>query len=100
MRVSGNKLECQVSFCENSEAGGVLVSLLFITEDGNVDFSKSPLQALDRTQSSNHTIVLDFDGVYTMLVYNLLHDGTLASGTSSPAMMDTFSVNGTNNAGT
>ena len=93
MRVLRNRLEYQVYFCDNSEVGGVLISLLFITEDGNADFSRSSLQAVDKAQSSNHTIVLDYDGEYSMLVYNLLPDGTLASGTSFPAVINTLYVN-------
>ena len=89
-------MECSVSFCGNAAADGVLLSFLFI-EDGNVDFSRSVLQVLDRNESLNYPLMFDYNGQYEFYAYSVADGGTFASGIIPPAVTDTFSTTAGNN---
>ena len=83
-------------YSEHSGASGALFSFVFITEDGDVNFTRSALLALDRNTSLNHTLPFDlYPGRYNVFVYDIEHDGTLYSGVGCPADTDTFISNGT-----
>ena len=85
-------------YSEHSTASGALFSFVFITESGDVDFSRSFLLALDRTTSHNHTLPFDlYPGHYTVYVYDIEHEGVLRNGVRYPAVMDRLFTNGMSN---
>ena len=62
---------------------------MFITDSGNLDFSRSFLLALDRNTSHNHTLPFDlYPGRYRVYVYDIEHDGTLHNGVGYPAVTE------------
>ena len=76
-----------VVYFEHSAASGALLSFLFITDSGDVDFSKSFLLALDRRTSFDH--LLSFEsysgGRYRVYVYDIERNGVLSNGVGYPA---------------
>ena len=79
----------EVFYSEHSTSSGVLLSFVFITDSGDVDFSRSFLLALDRNTSHNHTLPFDlYPGHYRVYVYGIEHDGTLHHGVGYPAVME------------
>ena len=78
-------------------ASGALFSFVFITDSGDVDFSRSFLLALDRNTSHNHTLPFDLHpGHYRVYVYDIEHDGTLHNGVGYPAVTEELFTNVTN----
>jgi hypothetical protein len=76
-----------VTYSEYSTASGALFSFVFITNRGDVDFSRSFLLTLDK-----NTSLLPFDlypGLYRIYVYNIEQDGTLSNGVGYPALVET-----------
>ena len=72
---------------------------MFITDSGDVDFSRSFLLALDRNTSQNHTLPFDlYPGHYRVYVYDIEHDGTLNNGVGYPAVTQELFTSLTNNA--
>ena len=62
---------------------------MFITDSGDVDFSRSFLLALDRNTSHNHTLPFDlYPGQYRVYVYDIEQDGTLHNGVGCPAVTE------------
>ena len=98
IRDVGGVVKCTVSFCEGVAADGVLLYYLFVTEDGNVDFSKSVLQVLDRNESMNHSLVFYYDGQYQIYVYDITEGGTFASGIIPPSVTTIHSITAGNSA--
>ena len=81
-------------YSEHSFARGALFSFVFITDSGDVDFSRSFLLALDRNTSHNHTLPFDlYPGHYRVCVYDIEHDGTLHNGVGYPAVAEELSAN-------
>ena len=81
-------------YSENSTASGALFSFVFITDSGDVDFSRSFLLALDRNTSHNHTLPFDlYPGNYIVYVYDIEHDGLLHNGVGYPAMTQELPAN-------
>ena len=79
-------------YSEHSSARGALFSFVFITDSGDVDFSRSFLLALDRNTSDNHTLPVDlYPGHYRVYVYDIEHDGTLHNGVGYPAVTEELS---------
>ena len=93
-----DRVEVMALYSEHSDASGALFSFVFITENGDVDFTKSTLLALDRNTSLNHTLPFDlYPGHYRVYVYDIEHDKTLSSGLQYPAVTDGLII--TENAG-
>ena len=62
---------------------------MFITDSGDVDFSRSFLLALDKNTSHNHTLPFElYPGQYRVYVYDIEHDGTLNNGVGYPAVTE------------
>ena len=71
----------------HSDARGALFDFVFIDDNGDVDFSRSVLLALDRNTSHNHTLPFNlYPGQYRVLVYDIESDGTLSNGVGYPAV--------------
>ena len=88
------------SYSELSTARGALFSFVFITDSGDVDFSRSFLLALDKNTSHNHTLPFDlYPGHCSVYVYDIEHDGTLHNGVGYPAVTTNITmesgINGT-----
>ena len=82
------------TYSEHSTASGALFSFVFITDSGDVDFSRSFLLALDRNTSHNHTLPFDlYPGHYRVYVYDIEYDGTLQNGVGYPAVWDELFTN-------
>ena len=80
-------IEVKTVYSEHSTASGALFSFVFITDSGDVDFSRSFLLALDRNTSHNHSLPFDlYPGHYRVYVYDIEHDGTLHNGVGYPAV--------------
>ena len=76
-------------YSKYSTASGALFSFVFITDSGDVDFSRSFFLALDRNASHNHTLPFDlYPGHYSLYVYDIEHDGTLHNGVGYPAVTE------------
>ena len=71
---------------------------MFITDSGDVDFSRSFLLALDRNTSHNHTLPFDlYPGLCQVYVYDIEYDGTLKNGVGYPAATEELFTNLENN---
>ena len=82
-------------YSEHFTASGAFFSLMFITDSGDVDFSRSFLLALDRNTSHNHTLPFDlYPGHYRVYVYDTEHDGTLHNGVGYPAVTEELFTRG------
>ena len=76
-------------YSENSTASGALFSFVFITDSGDVDFSRSFLLALDRNASHNYTLPFDLHpGQYQVYIYDIEYNGTLHNGLGYPAVTE------------
>ena len=73
----------ETSYFTHSSANGVLYRLLYLTGDGQVDFSKSLTKVL-RRDSSNVTVL---PGQYIVLGYDIEQDGRLLTGEAYPAVV-------------
>jgi hypothetical protein len=79
-------IKIAVAYSNYSTAGGALFSLVYITE-GDVDFSRSSLLALDRNTSYNHTLPFGlYPGHYKVYVYDIEHGGRLSNGVGYSAV--------------
>ena len=83
-------------YYEHSTASGALFSGIFITDNGDVDFSRSFLLALDRNTSHSHILPFDLStGRYVIHVYDIEYDGTLfESYIGYPAVTDDRTIGG------
>ena len=98
LETHGKAIILKTVYSEHSTASGALFSFVFITDSGDVDFSRSFLLALDRNTSHNHTLPFDlYPGHYRVYVYDIEHDGMLRNGVGYPAVMDGLFTNGTSN---
>ena len=60
---------------------------MFIDANGDVDFTRSVLLALDRNTSLHHTLPFNVHpGQYRVFVYDIESDGTLYNGVGYPAV--------------
>jgi hypothetical protein len=83
------------TYSEHSTASGALFSFVFITENGDVNFSRSFLLALDRNASYNHTLPFNlYPGHYRVHVYDIEQNGSLISGVGYPAVRRQLGVDG------
>ena len=78
----------------NAYAMGALMNFIHITEEGDVDFTKSILLTVNR----NHSLspILLPTGHYRVLFYDIEHDGILPSGVIYPAIIRELHASGTN----
>ena len=90
---SNGSIVVTAAYSKRSTASGALFSFLFITDSGDVNFSRSFLLALDRNTSHNHTLPFDlYPGQYRVFIYDIEHDGTLHKGVGYPAVRDEIFV--------
>ena len=76
-------------YSEHSDARGALFDFVFIDDNGDVDFTRSVLLALDRNTSLHHTLPFNlYPGQYRVFVYDIESDGTLSNGVGYPAVID------------
>ena len=76
-------------YSDHSTASGAMFSFVFITDSGDVDFSRSFLLALDRNTSHNHILPFDlYPGHYRVYVYDIEHDRILHNGVGYPAVSE------------
>ena len=62
-------------YSEHSDARGALFDFVFIDDNGDVEFTKSVLLALDRNTSLNHTLPFNlYPGQYRVFVYDIESD--------------------------
>ena len=67
---------------------------MFIDDNGDVDFTRSVLLALDRNTSLHHTLPFNlYPGQYRVFVYDIESDGTLYNGVGYPAVSATDQYN-------
>jgi hypothetical protein len=88
-----NAVALSASFVENSPALGVLFILLFTSGIDGVDYFKSVFQVLDRTMAMGHMQNVS-GGDYTVLAFDVEGDGRVKLGPSSPAAIESISVEG------
>ena len=78
-------------YSEHSDARGALFDFVFIDDNGDVNFTRSVLLAMDRNASLNHTLSLNlYPGQYKVFFYDIESDGTLSNGVSYPAVTDNY----------
>ena len=84
-----DRVEIVTVFCDESEASGVLLSFVFLNEDGSVDSSKCALLVLDNSQGLHYVPLEVHHGQYMIHMYDIGANGML-SGTTvlSPALTD------------
>ena len=86
METEDNSIELETSYHDYSTASGALFSFVFITDSGDVDFSKSFLLALDSISSHRHTLPFDlYSGCYAIIAYDIEQGGILTGGLGYPA---------------
>ena len=75
------------NYSEHSDARGALFDFVFIDDNGDVDFTRSVLLALDRNTSIHHTLPFNlYPGQYRVFVYDIESDGTVSNGVGYPAV--------------
>jgi hypothetical protein len=90
-----NRVSVSATYSEHSTASGALFSFVFITESGDVNFSRSFLLVLDRNASYNHTLPFNLhSGFYKMHVYDIEYDRTLSNGVGYPAKQLSINISG------
>ena len=88
------RLTLTATYSDHSTASGALFSFVFITDSGDVDFSRSFLLALDRNTSHNHTLPFDlYPGHCRVYVYDIEHDAKLSDGVGYPAVTEELPAN-------
>ena len=86
METEDNSIILETFYHDNSTASGALFSIVFITDSGDVDFSKSHLLTLDKNSSYRHTLPFDlYPGHYIMCAYDIEQGGILTNGLGYPA---------------
>ena len=84
-------------YSEHSDARGALFDFVFIDDNGDVDFTRSVLLALDRNTSLHHTLPFNlYPGQYRVFVYDIESDGTLSNGVGYPAVTDELMLSNRN----
>lgn len=77
-----------------------MFSFVFITADGDVNFNRSFLLALDRNTSLNYILPFDlYPGRYRVYVYDIERNGALSNGVRYPAVTSELFVSGNNSGG-
>ena len=93
MKTLDNEIELSTVYSEFSDARGALLDFVFIDDNGDVNFNRSVLLALDRNTSLSHTLTFDlYPGQYRVFVYDIESDGTLSNGVGYPASRDDFTL--------
>ena len=93
--IETNETKITTQYFEESSASGALYVLVFVTNDGDVDFAKSVLLALDKDISLNYTLTFSLSpGGYRVFVYDIEQDGTLPSGVGYPAVRSELITSG------
>ena len=83
-------------YSEHSDARGALFDFVFIDDNGDVDWYRSVLLALDRNISLNHTLPQPFNlypGQYKVFIYDIERSGKLSNGVGYPAVMNELLAN-------
>ena len=81
-------------YSEHSDARGALFGFVFIDDNGDVNFTRSVLLALDKNTSLHHTLPFNlYPGQYRVFVYDIESDGTLYNGTGYPAITGDYCNN-------
>ena len=92
-KTSNHEIEIETIYCDLSTASGALLSFVFITENGDVDFTRSALLALDRNTSLNHTLPFNlYPGHYRVYVYDIERNGTILNGVGYPAVTEELTI--------
>ena len=87
-------------YSEYSDARGALFDFVFIDDNGDVNFTRSVLLALDRNTSLHHTLPFNlYPGQYRVFVYDIESDGTLSNGVGYPAVMNELTLSNGNEQG-
>ena len=95
--VTNDDVTLTAVYSKYSTASGALFGFVFITDSGDVDFSRSFLLALDRNTSHNHTLPFDlYPGHYRVYVYDIEHDRTIHNGVGYPAVTKELFISITN----
>ena len=84
----GHGVDIVTLFCDESEASGVLLSFVFINQNGSVDSSKCALLVLDSSQGHHFVPFRVHHGRYQIHVYDIGPDRVLSSTVLSPALTD------------
>ena len=81
-------------YFKNTSASGALYVLVYVTEDEEVDFNRSVVQALDMDSSLDDLLPSSIlsHGRHIVFVYDIEYGGTLLSGLGYPAVRDDISL--------
>ena len=64
-----------------------------MNDNGDVNFTRSVLLALDRNTSLHHALPFNlYPGQYRVFVYDIESDGTLSNGVGYPAVMNELTL--------
>ena len=89
----GHAIVITTLYSEHSDARGALFDFVFIDDNGDVDFTRSVLLALDRNSSLHYTLPFNlYPGQYRLFVYDIESDGTLSNGVGYPAVTDDYFI--------
>ena len=99
-KIGGADISVTTLYSEHSDARGALFDFVFIDDNGDVDFNRSVLLALDRNTSLHHTLPFNlYPGQYRVFVYDIESDGTLSNGVGYPAVTSNFTATSTDGQG-
>ena len=91
--MTGNSVTVSTLYSEGSAASGALLSLVFLTEDGDVDFNRSALLIGDRNSSILEACDL-LPGHYLVNAYDIECYGSLGNGVLYPAVSEELFITG------
>lgn len=82
-----SEFHMKIAYYNHSNTRGALLNIVFITNDGDVDFAKSALLPLVKEHHPNGMLPqkLYHSGHYKIHVYDIEYDGTLSNGVGYPA---------------
>ena len=82
-----HEIEISVEYFEFSSASGAFVKFVHVTDEGNVDLTKTIFTTISRNTSTAYVLLYSLSpGQYNMFVYDIEQNQTLSSGVGYPAV--------------
>ena len=82
-------------YFKHSTARGAIIRILYVMDDGSVDYTKSPIIVLDRSTPPGYVLPFKlYAGSYLVFAHDIESDGTLQDGVGFPAVTREFTAGG------
>lgn len=88
--IENNEIIFVTHYFELASASGALYVLIYFTDEGEVDFTRSTILTLARNTSYYSLPSTTSPGRYKMFVYDIKNDGKISDGINYPAITGVF----------